>query len=64
VIEAQAAAVVLVHNHPSQVSDISAADELITARVKEALALIEVRVIDHLLVAGSDVVSFVEKGLL
>jgi DNA repair protein RadC len=46
------------------VSDISGADELITARVKEALALIEVRVIDHLLVAGSDVVSFAEKGLL
>ena len=64
VIEAQAAAVVLVHNHPSQVSDISAADELITGRVKDALALIEVRVIDHLLVAGSDVVSFVERGLL
>lgn len=64
VIEAQAAAVVLVHNHPSQVTDISAADELITRRLKEALGLIEVRIIDHLLVAGSEVVSFVERGLL
>ncbi len=64
VIEAHAAAVVLVHNHPSQVSEPSTADELITRRLKEALAMIDVRVVDHLIVAGSGVVSFVELGLL
>jgi DNA repair protein RadC len=64
VMQAHAAAVVLVHNHPSQIGEPSAADELITRRLKEALALIEVRVIDHLIVAGQDIVSFVERGLL
>jgi DNA repair protein RadC len=64
VIEAQAAAVVMVHNHPSQVTDPSSADELITRRLKEALALIDVRVVDHLLVAGSEVISFAERGLI
>ena len=64
VIEARAAAVVIVHNHPSQVTDPSSADELITRRLKEALDLIDVRVVDHLLVAGTEVVSFVERGLL
>jgi DNA repair protein RadC len=63
-IEAHAGAVVLVHNHPSQVTDPSAADELITRRIKDALALIDVRVVDHLLVAGSEVVSFAERGLI
>ena len=46
-----AAAVVLYHNHPSGLSEPSAADELITRRLKEALALIDVRVLDHLIVA-------------
>jgi DNA repair protein RadC len=64
VIAAQASAVVLVHNHPSQVAEPSAADELITRRLKDLLTLLDVRVIDHLIVAGSDVVSFVERGLL
>jgi DNA repair protein RadC len=64
VLEAQAAAVVLAHNHPSQVGEPSHADELITRRLKDALALIDVRVIDHLIVAGTEVVSFAERGLL
>jgi len=63
-LESRAAAVVLVHNHPSQVSEPSAADELITRRLKDALALIDVRVIDHLIVAGADVLSFSERGLI
>lgn len=63
-IEARAAAVVLAHNHPSQVGEPSRADELITRRLKDALALIDVRVIDHLIVAGSEVVSFAERGLI
>ena len=58
-----AAALVLYHNHPSGISEPSAADELITRRLKEALALIDVRVLDHLIVAES-IYSFAEHGLL
>ena len=58
-----AAAVVLFHNHPSGLTEPSAADELITRRLKEALALIDVRVLDHLIVAES-IYSFAEDGLL
>ncbi len=58
-----AAAVVLFHNHPSGLTEPSAADELITRRLKEALALIDVRVLDHLIVAES-IYSFAEAGLL
>ena len=58
-----AAAIVLYHNHPSGRSEPSAADELITRRLKEALALIDVRVLDHLIVAES-IYSFAEHGLL
>jgi DNA repair protein RadC len=58
-----AAAVVLYHNHPSGFAEPSAADELITRRLKEALALIDVRVLDHLIIAES-VYSFSEHGLL
>jgi DNA repair protein RadC len=58
-----AAAAVLYHNHPSGLSEPSAADELITRRLKEALALIDVRVLDHLIIAES-IYSFAEHGLL
>jgi len=64
VLARNAAAVILVHQHPSAVKDASQADELITARLREALALIQVRVIDHIIVAGRDTLSFAEKGLL
>jgi len=59
-----AAAVILAHNHPSGVAEPSAADELITSRVKDALALIDVRVLDHFVVTGDAIVSFAERGLL
>jgi DNA repair protein RadC len=59
-----AAAVILAHNHPSGVAEPSQADELITHRLRDALALIDVRVLDHLVVTGDDVVSFAERGLL
>ena len=59
-----AAAVVIVHNHPTQVAEPSAADETITRRLVSALSLIDVRVLDHLIVAGPDVLSFAERGLL
>lgn len=58
------AACILVHNHPSGVAEPSQADELITRRLKEALALVEVRVLDHVIVAGGELSSFAEKGLL
>ena len=58
-----AAALVLFHNHPSGLSECSAADELITRRLKDALALIDVRVLDHLII-GEGIFSFAEAGLL
>jgi DNA repair protein RadC len=59
-----AAACLLFHNHPSAVNDPSQADELITNRVRDALALIEVRTLDHLIVGAGGVLSMAEKGLL
>jgi DNA repair protein RadC len=58
-----AAAVILAHNHPSGLAEPSQADEFITRRLKEALALIDVRVLDHIVV-GDELVSFAERGLL
>lgn len=57
------AAVILAHNHPSGTTEISQQDKHITQRVVKALALVEVRVLDHLVV-GNEVVSFAERGLL
>jgi DNA repair protein RadC len=59
-----AAAVILAHNHPSGVAEPSAADELITRRLRDALALVDIRILDHLVVTGDAVVSFAERGLL
>ena len=59
-----AAAVIFAHNHPSGVAQPSQADELLTANLKEALALVEVRVLDHFIVAGNQAISFAERGLL
>jgi DNA repair protein RadC len=59
-----AAAVILAHNHPSGVPDPSQADELITQRLKEALGLVDIRVLDHVIVGAGSCVSFAEKGLL
>lgn len=57
-------ALLLVHNHPSGVADPSRADELLTQTLKQAAALIDVRVLDHFIVAGSSVQSMAEKGLV
>lgn len=60
-----AAAVLLCHNHPSGVAEPSQADELLTQNLKQALALVDVRVLDHFIVAGSaKPLSFAERGLL
>ena len=58
------AAVILSHNHPSGVAEPSQADCRITRRLQAALELIDVRVIDHMVVGDSEVISFAERGLL
>ena len=59
-----ASAVIFAHNHPSGVSDPSRADEEITRRLRHVLALMEVRVLDHLIVGNGGCYSFAEHGLL
>ena len=59
-----AAAVILAHNHPSGVAEPSQADELITARLRDALGLVYIRVLDHIVVGDAACVSFAERGLL
>ncbi len=60
-----AAAVVLAHNHPSGVGEPSAADQALTRELKQALALVDVRVLDHFIVAGpAQPISFAERGLI
>lgn len=59
-----AAAVILTHNHPSGVAEPSSADQHITQTLKSALALVDVRVLDHLVVATAGVTSFAERGLI
>ncbi|MDP3778134.1 DNA repair protein RadC [Methylotenera sp.] len=63
-IHHNAASVIFAHNHPSGVAQQSAADELITQQLKQALALVDVRVLDHFIVAGNQTLSFAERGLL
>ena len=63
-LELNAAAVIFTHNHPSGGCDPSEADYRITQRLKEALALVEVRVIDHIVVAHSGCISIAEQGRL
>ena len=59
-----AAAVILAHNHPSGVAEPSRADELLTHALKEALTLVDVRVLDHFVIAGNSVLSFAERGMM
>jgi DNA repair protein RadC len=59
-----AGAVIFAHNHPSGIAEPSHADETLTQALKQALALIDVRVLDHFIVAGSGVLSFAERGLI
>jgi len=63
VLAQNAAAIVLAHNHPSGIAEPSQSDKLITQKLKQALELIDVRVLDHFIV-GDDVISFAERGLL
>ena len=59
-----AGGVILAHNHPSGLPEPSRADELITQDLKKALALVDVKVLDHIIVGGADTMSFAERGLL
>ena len=63
-LKLNAAAVILAHNHPSGVAEPSQADELITVRIRDALALVDIRVLDHLIVGGTTVTSLAERGLI
>lgn len=63
-LQHNAAAVIFAHNHPSGVAEPSLADRQITGRLKKGLALLEIRVLDHFVVAERSTVSFAEKGLL
>ena len=63
-LAANAAAVIFAHNHPSGIAQPSQADELLTRQLREALALVEIRVLDHFIVAGNQSLSFAERGLL
>lgn len=63
-LELNAAAVILVHNHPSGVSEPSAADRRITERLQRALQLMDIRVLDHVVVSAGGTTSFAEMGLL
>jgi len=59
-----AAAVIFAHNHPSGVAEPSHADEILTRSLKSALALVDIQVLDHFIVAGPRTMSFAERGLL
>jgi len=63
-LKRNAAAVILTHNHPSGVAEPSDADRRITQRLRETLALLDIRVLDHLIVGDGICVSFAERGLL
>jgi DNA repair protein RadC len=59
-----AGAVIFAHNHPSGIAEPSRADELLTRTLKSALLLVDLKVLDHVIVAGGAAVSFAERGLL
>lgn len=63
-LEHNAAAVIFAHNHPSGISEPSQADRLITDKLKDALALIDIRVLDHFIIGDGQPYSFAEHGLL
>ena len=63
-LRCNAAAVIVAHNHPSGSTEPSAADRAVTARLKQALALVDVRVLDHIVVAGTMTTSMAAGGVL
>lgn len=63
-LELNAGAVVFAHNHPSGLAEPSRADEVLTTTLKSTLALVDIRVLDHIVVGAQTTVSFAERGLL
>jgi len=63
-LQLNAAAIILAHNHPSGEPEPSSSDERITRRLKEALSLVDIRVLDHIIIGGTTNVSLAERGLL
>ena len=63
-LKLNAAAIIIAHNHPSGISDPSTADENITIRLQKALALVDIRLLDHLIVGNDSITSLAEKGVL
>ena len=63
-LDNHAAAVILAHNHPSGVAEPSRADRSLTKRLTEALALVDIRVLDHFVIGDGEVISFAERGWL
>ena len=63
-LQRNSAAVIIAHNHPSGVAEPSQADEMITQRVKEALALVDIRLLDHIIIGDGTSVSLAERGVL
>ncbi len=63
-LDLNAAAVILTHNHPSGSTQPSRADEQLTSTLKSALALVDVRVLDHIITAGGESLSMAERGLI
>jgi DNA repair protein RadC len=64
VLQVNAAAVIFAHNHPSGVAEPSQADRHITQQLRDALSLVDVRVLDHFVVGEGEVASFAERGWL
>ncbi len=63
-LKRNASAVILAHNHPSGIAEPSQADEIITVRLRDALALVDIRVLDHLIVGDGSCTSLAERGVL
>ena len=63
-LELNAAALILAHNHPSGVSEPSLADQAVTRRIKDALALLEIRLLDHVVIGDGQTTSMAERGLI
>jgi DNA repair protein RadC len=63
-LQKNAAAVMFVHNHPSGCAEPSRADELLTQTLKQALQLVDIKVLDHFIVGGQTVLSFAERALI
>ena len=63
-LDKHAAAIIFAHNHPSGISEPSSADKRLTNRLKDALALVDIRVLDHFIIGDGECTSFAERGLL